>query len=124
MILLGVSCGFGNANCGTLPLTALDLDERWVNYHRPKTEITRRCPLWPKTVVALRAAIAARPEPVGPADAGLVFITSVGLNWNKEIDDNPISKQTRKLLDALGIKGKRNFYALRHTFETSGRWGN
>jgi integrase len=26
----------------------------------------------------------------------------------------------RKLLDALGINGHRNFYALRHTFETIG----
>jgi hypothetical protein len=26
MTLLGVNCGFGNADCGTLPLAALDLD--------------------------------------------------------------------------------------------------
>ena len=49
-----------------------------------------------------------------------MFITSAGLSWHKDIDDNPISKQTRKLLDALGLKGNRNFYALRHTFETVG----
>ena len=53
MILLGVNCGFGNADCGTLPLAALDLTGGWVNYHRPKTGITRRCPLWPETVEAL-----------------------------------------------------------------------
>jgi integrase len=28
--------------------------------------------------------------------------------------------ETRKLLNALGINGHRNFYALRHTFETIG----
>ena len=60
MILLGVNCGFGNADCGTLPIAALDLDGGWVNYHRPKTGITRRCPLWPETVAALRAVLAAR----------------------------------------------------------------
>jgi integrase len=120
MILLGVNCGFGNADCGTLPLSALDLDGGFVNYHRPKTGINRRCPLWPETVAALRAALADRPTPKDPADAGLVFITLRGLTWHKAIADNPISKETRKLLDALGINGHRNFYALRHTFETIG----
>jgi integrase len=120
MILLGVNCGFGNADCGTLPLSALDLDSGWVNYHRPKTGITRRCPLWPETVAALRAVLAERREPKDEADAKLVFITSAGLSWHKDIDDNPISKQTKKLLNALGITGNRNFYALRHTFETIG----
>lgn len=47
MILLGVNCGFGNADCGTLPLAALDLAGGRVNYHRPKTGITRPRPLWP-----------------------------------------------------------------------------
>ncbi len=120
MILLGVNCGFGNADCGTLPLAALDLDGGWVNYHRPKTGITRRCSLWPETVEALRESIASRPKPKNPADAGLMFVTSKGGRWHKEIDDNPISKEMRKLLDALGINGFRNFYALRHNFETIG----
>ena len=26
MIFLGINCGFGNADCGTLPLSAVDLD--------------------------------------------------------------------------------------------------
>jgi integrase len=120
MILLGVNCGFGNADCGTLPLSALDLDGGRVNYHRPKMGITRRCPLWPETVAALRDVLAERREPKDPSDAKLVFITSAGLSWHKDIDDNPISKQTKKLLNALGITGNRNFYALRHTFETIG----
>jgi integrase len=29
-----------------------------------------------------------------------------------------VSKETRKLLDALGINGHRNFYTLRYTFRT------
>src|SRR5262249_47837992 len=36
MLLLGVNCGFGNADCGTLPLAALDLDRGWVDYPRPQ----------------------------------------------------------------------------------------
>jgi hypothetical protein len=75
MILLGVNCGFGNADCGTLPITAIDLDGGWVNYHRSKTGINRRCPLWPETVNALREAINARLKPRDPSLTGLVFIT-------------------------------------------------
>ncbi|QJW93089.1 tyrosine-type recombinase/integrase [Frigoriglobus tundricola] len=120
MILLGVNCGFGNSDCGTLPVSSLDLAGGWVNYPRPKTGITRRCPLWPETVSALRAVLAERREPLDADDAGLVFLTATGRRWHKDIDDNPISKEMRKLLDALKIGGKRNFYALRHTFETIG----
>ena len=120
MILLGVNCGFGNADCGTLPLSALDLAGGWVNYHRPKTGITRRCPLWPETVAALKDVLAARKEPKDAADAGLVFVTAAGGSWHKDTSDTPISNEMRKLLKGLGIGGKRNFYALRHTFETVG----
>ena len=121
MILLGVNCGFGNADCGTLPRSALDLEGGWVNYHRPKTGITRRCPLWPETVAALRDALAERREPKDPADANLALLTVRGGSWHKtELEDNPVSKEMRKLLNALGITGNKNFYALRHTFETIG----
>ena len=96
MILLGVNCGFGNADCGTLPLSALDLVGGWVNYHRPKTGITRRCPLWPETVAALKDVLAARKEPKNPADAGLVFITYKGESWHKPEDRNPISAEMRR----------------------------
>ncbi len=132
MILLGVNGGFGNADVGTLPASALDLTGGWVNYHRPKTGVSRRCPLWPETVAALKEWLAVRPDPAGPADAGLVFITRTGRRWNKDVADNlvgkgawklwdnPVSKETWKLLDGLGINGHRNFYALRHTFRTIG----
>jgi integrase len=131
MILLGINCGFGNADCGTLPLTALDLERGWVNFPRPKTGIPRRCPLWPETVTAIAEAMAKRPTPKDKAPAGLVFITKYGKCWAKVTGtlraddtptppDNPISKEMRKILDNLGINGSRNFYALRHAFETIG----
>jgi integrase len=123
MILLGINCGFGNADCGTLPLSALDLDGGWVNYHRPKTGIDRRCALWPETVAALREALARRPAPKDKVHAGLVFVTKYGDSWFKEKTiDNPVSKEAKKLLDRLHINGRRGlgFYTLRHTFETIG----
>ncbi len=106
MILLGINCGFGNSDCGALPESALDLTDGWVNAPRSKTGIPRRCPLWPETVEALRAVLAERREPLDPDAAGLVFLTATGRSWHKDFDDNPISKETRKLLDALGIEGQ------------------
>jgi integrase len=131
MILLGVNCGFGNMDCGRLPIGALDLDGGWVTFPRPKTHIERRAKLWPETVAALRAVLNVRPEPKDSAHVDLVFITKYGGSWAKETGtmredntptppDNPVSKEMRKLLDGLGINGHRNFYALRHTFETIG----
>jgi integrase len=118
MILLGINAGFGNSDCGKLPLTALNLDTGWLDYPRPKTGIARRCPLWPETVAALREAIARRPKPKDEADGGLVFVTKYGGRWFKDTPDNPITKEIAKLLRALGINGHRNFYCLRHTFRT------
>ncbi len=120
MLLLGINCGFGNADVGTLPLSALDLERGWLSYARPKTGIGRRCPLWPETVKAVREWLAVRPEPRKPEHAALVFLTAKADTWAKETSDNPVSKETRKLLDKLGINGHRNFYTLRHTFQTVG----
>jgi integrase len=118
MILLGINCGFGNADCGRLPLSATDIEGGWINFPRPKTGMPRRCPLWPETVEALKQVLARRKEPKDPADAGLVFITRCGDSWDKDTSTNPVSGGTRRLLKALGINGHRNFYTLRHTFRT------
>jgi integrase len=119
MILLGVNCGFGNNDCGTLRLSALDLDKSWVTFPRPKTGINRRCPLWPETVAGLQAAIATRPAPNDDSFAHLVFLTRFGGPWAKDDPDSPVSKETRKLLDELDLHRRGlGFYALRHTFET------
>ncbi len=121
MMLLGINCGFGNADVGTLPLGALDLDGGWVNYPRPKTGIERRCPLWPETVAAIRDAIAERPNPKDPVDAEMVFITKYGSKWFTGTKSNPLSAEMGKLLDQVGIRRQGvNFYALRHSFETIG----
>jgi integrase len=120
MLLLGVNCGFGNADCGRLPLSAVNLDSGWVDYPRPKTGIPRRCPLWPETVQALKEALAARPAPKDAADAALVFVTKYGEPWAKDTNDCPVAKETAKLLKGLDISGRKGlgFYTLRHTFRT------
>jgi integrase len=118
MILLGINCGFGNSDCGRLPLAALDLEGGWVDFPRPKTGLPRRAPLWPETVLAIREALARRPEPKGPDGAGLVFLTRCAQPWSKDQSDSPVSKETAKLLRRLGVGAGRSFYTLRHTFRT------
>jgi integrase len=113
MILLGINCGFGNSDCGTLPIEALDLANGWHNYWRPKTHFQRRCPLWPETVKALSPVVAGR-------DSGLVFITKYGNPWWTDDKRDPIAYEFRKLANAVGVyrKGVTKFYSLRHTFKT------
>ncbi len=133
MVLLGINCGFGNSNVANLPLKALDLKAGWVTFPHPKTGIDRRIPLWPETIAAVKEAIAERPKPKNPADAGLAFLTVQGNPWeksaisepNKEtgkikiLNNNPTTQEFIKLLKRLGLKRPGlAFYALRHTFET------
>ena len=131
MILLGVNCGFGPADCGTLPKSALDLDSGWIDYPRPKTGVERRCPLWPDTTAALREVLAKRPKPKNPTHGTLIFVTKYGKPWAKDASSaSPISAAFRKLTRATKLKreGRKRmiyrqgltFYALRHTFQTVG----
>jgi hypothetical protein len=56
MVLLGINCGFGQSDIANLPQSAIDFDNGWIEFPRPKTGIERRCQLWPETVEALREA--------------------------------------------------------------------
>lgn len=120
MVQLGINCGFGNADCGNLPLSAVDLDNAIIDYPRPKPGIARRCPLWPEAGAGLRDALAKRHEPKNEEDADLFFITKYGYGWSKNTSTNPISQETAKLLKSLDINGRKGlgFYDLRHTFRT------
>jgi len=57
MILLGLNCGFGNTDCASLSVSAVDLDAGWIDFPRPKTAVPRRAALWPETVEALHAVL-------------------------------------------------------------------
>lgn len=140
MILLGVNCGYGNADIAALELRHLDLAAGWSTFPRPKTGIDRRCALWPETIAALRDWIKRRPMPKDAAHKTRVFITKYGHTWDKAaheievqepdakepakpkaINSNPVALQFRKLLDALKLRQPgRGYYSLRHTTETIG----
>ncbi len=129
MILLGINCGFGNGDCSSLPLSALDLDNGILKFRRPKTSVDRRAALWPETVAALREAVATRPKARDAADSECVFVTKYGRRWVRE-GTNAVGLEFGKLFksndpDATNpersgvenIEG-RGFYHLRHTFRT------
>ena len=124
MIYLGVNCGFGNEDCGTLPLDRLDMQSGWHRYGRPKTGVIRRCPLWPETVAALKEVMAVRQPAEDDTLSNLVFLTKYHNCWCKSDEDrsNPISYEFRKLVKTLGFyrKGITTFYSLRRTFSTVG----
>ncbi len=120
MLLLGINCGYGIADCGRLPQSALDLERGWIDYPRAKTGVPRRCPLWPETVAALRDCLAHRQEPKKAERAGLVFLTRQGTPWHRDDMSSPLCFKVRKLLRNLGVNGRRGlgFYTLRHVFRT------
>jgi integrase len=120
MILLAINCGFGIADCGRLPLPAVNLETGWIDFPRPKTGIARRCPLWPETLDALRAWLAVRPEAKSEESAGLVFLTAQLRPWAKEDMSSPLCFKVGRLLRSLGINGRKGlgFYTLRHCFRT------
>lgn len=137
MVYLGLNAGFGNTDVALLPITAVDFGSGFITFPRPKTEIQRRVPMWPETVLALRAAIDCRPEPRDPTDRRLCFLMRTGRPWvrvrvrttDDESDDrrcpvaapdDAVAKAFPKLLRNLEINGRRGlgFYTLRRCFET------
>lgn len=128
MVLLALNAGFGQSDVAALPRSALDLEGGWINFPRPKTEIARRCPLWPETVAALRQAIEDRPTPKLADDVDLVFITKYGYRWRRVLpsDDekkpgtpiDAVAQEYTKLVTRLGLKRAGSFYGLRSIHRT------
>ena len=100
MVLLGINCGFYPGDCCALPTNRVDLKNGWHTFPRTKTEMKRRCPLWPETVAALKKA----------TNNGKVF----DANWNR----HKIADEFRKIVDSFYVKDVTVFKHLRHTFET------
>lgn len=126
-ILLGINGGMGNADCGRLSTTFLNLESGWYDLAREKTGIPRRFQLWPETIDAIRAAMRQRPIAKNDADDPLCFLTSHGLpiwwqaskpNGEVYLCDN-VNKAFSKLVTKCGVdRSQRGFYSLRRTFET------
>ena len=123
MILLACNGGLGQSDLANMPKSAVG-EAGWLDYPQPKTAVERRIPLWAETVEALREAIACRPQAKDAIDDELCFITQTGQRWvrnsagDKRAWVDSVGMQFKKLIVSIDINGRRNFYALKHGFET------
>jgi integrase len=117
MILLGISGGLGNTDLALLPIKAIDVDGRWLDYARTKTGVPRRIPLWPETVAAIKAILASRTNPKDSANAGLLFIGPRGQSYIGNHRGYRVHQEMMRVFKAAKIDG-RTPYDLRHTFST------
>lgn len=141
MVLLGANCGFGNSDVANLPITALDLDQGWVEFPRTKTAIERRCPFWQETIAAIKDVLAKRGKPKTKDDSDILFLTRCGERWVRCVDTpkeeavedgkkkktgmglwrDAIRWEFKKLLVSLELhRAGLGFYSLRHGFQTVG----
>jgi integrase len=119
MFLLSVNCAFGPMDLATLPIASADLDAGVVTHARPKNGNPRRCPLWPESVEAIRAALACRRPPADAVAAGLVFLTPRGRQLLSKHTANPITILITNALRTAGLhKPGRAAYVGRHVFRT------
>jgi integrase len=120
MVLLGINAAMGNTDIGLLPISAVNLDEGWLDYPRAKTAIGRRIPLWSETIKALREALEARPEPNDPKAKTLFFIGPRGENYVGNHKGYRVTAEMNRAAARAGIEG-RTFYDLRRSFQTVGQ---
>jgi len=132
LILLGINGGFGNTDCASLTLSAIDWDRGIIEFARPKTGTERVVPLWPETHQALQQVRQTRSEPASEDAEGLLFLTDSGKAWvrqyvhhgedgsiKKVVNVDTVGEQFEILLRKLNLKRKGiGFYTLRHTFRT------
>jgi hypothetical protein len=111
--------GFKRPSQKTIRLQRAGQGPRLFTAEEIRTALVRATtPMRAMILLAIREALAKRPEPKQAEHAGLVFITKYGLPWAKDEASGPVTQEMRKLLKKLGINGHRNFYTLRHTFRT------
>jgi len=129
LLLLGLNCGFGNTDIGTLKLCDIDLEAATVSHARPKTGVERNFILWFETVNILKAYIKDhRGKPVSQEVGQLVFVNKRGNPFCFERIDpdgkfrrsDAIKNRFIRLYKKAGLPRPygRGFYSLRHTAGT------
>lgn len=125
-ILLAVNSGFGNRDIATIKKRHINLETGWLSMPRRKTGITRRCPLWPETIEAVKNYLASRPKPKTEAEEELVFLSRYGTPLVHEkvgtsgrlVRVDRISQGFVELIKRAGVEHRGSFYLLRHSFST------
>lgn len=88
LLMLGLNCGFGNMDIGTLKLCDVNLEEGTISHPRPKTGVNRDFNLWPETVEILKAYLTGHRGTSNENFAKLFFVDRRGnpMCW-EQIDD-------------------------------------
>lgn len=129
LLLLGINCGFGNMDIGTLKLADVDLDGAMVKHCRSKTGVMRQLTLWPQTVSVLRQYLQYhRGRPAEAQFADRFFIGKFGRPLCYERIDadgkfhrsDAIKNRFVRLYKKARLERPygRGYYALRHFFAT------
>ena len=129
LLMLGLNCGFGNMDIGTLKLCDIDLENGMVSHPRVKTGVERHFNLWPETVQILKIYLAEhRGKPANEEIGTLVFVGKRGnsLCWEKIDGDGRLKRSDavrnrfQRLFEKAGSDRKYGigFYVLRHTYAT------
>ena len=108
--LLGINGGLGQSDIDAMTRHHIEGDR--LVFPRPKTGIKRIIPLWPETAAALNAWLAKVPP---ERDKLFTSVTGKELHGAKTL--NIVTKEFKRLCDALGVKAKGH-YSLRRTFRT------
>lgn len=123
MILLGLNAGYGNGDCAALDRSMLSARPGWLDAPRQKTGIARRCPLWPETVEALKAAHEFRPTPIDKADNEAVFLTRQGMRYVRfdeatDVRRDSVRDAILRTAKRAGVEIPGGFYQFRHIHRT------
>jgi integrase len=113
MILLGINCGYQNADCETLTIEQATLATQtgWLDVPRSKTEVDRRAYIWKETRLAIERSLARRHASSSEA----FFVLPDGKPFSASNCD--IAKRFRSARDYAGIR-QGGYSWLRKTFET------
>ena len=129
LIMLGLNCGFGNSDIGTLKLKDVDLEVGTISHPRPKTGVERDFNLWPETVQILEAYLKNhRGKPINDDTSDLFFVNRRGraFCWQELKEDGKLRRtdaiklRFERLCKRAGIDRKYGvgFYIIRHTYAT------
>ena len=129
LLMLGLNCGFGNMDIGTLKLCDVNLEKGAISHPRSKTGVNRDFNLWPETVEILKTYLTGhRGKPSNENLAKLLFIGRRGnpMCW-EQIDDSgrvkrsdSVKSRFRRLFERAKLRREYGigFYILRHCYAT------
>jgi len=129
LILLGLNCGFGNTDIGSLELTDVDLKQGKISGCRRKTGVSRDFALWEETIAALRTYLTMHRGKTDKKDMNkLFFVSRLGnpMCWEyidekgKRHRSDAVKNRFDKLCQRadVSLPYGAGFYILRHTYAT------